>query len=352
MCAETGLKRLTKAQLIEKLLFHMNNDEQNSYVQNNCTISNSSISLPAASASSNANHKTSNSTIIRSCRATLSGILIDNIVSLIVEYLPGQSIHRLKCVSRELHKRFGTFASANFHRFRNQFSLAKYFNSLCSSGASLVEVTLDTSDFKTMVPETLLQQCRCDNLRSFKLWYRDDLLVPIRNCTVNIETDEILDSKGKVMNDEDFRLAVSPPCGKNVLQLLTEKCADTLTELRVGLKGYSDRYSKSNLLSSSIISLKNLISLEISMGSPLEVMDAVAKLQKLRRFSWLNRINAKAFNYHPIDSVNYIIRSDSLEFVKLAIGKGTLLAGIECPNLHNVELLPNGGGFCEFRFLR
>eukprot|EP01036_Dinobryon_divergens_P030964 gene30964-40292_t len=345
------LKRLTKAQLIDKLLFYMNNDKQSSNVQSSA-LSSSSISIPASASSAGNNKTSSNTAFYRSGRASLSGILIESLVPLLVEFLPGQAIHRLKCVSRELHKSFGPFASANFHRFRDQFSLAKYFNGLCSSGASLVEVVLDTSDFRTMVPETLLQQCRCDNLRSFKLWYRDDLLVPIRNGMVDIDTGKIIDSKGRVMDDREFSLKVfPPPPGKNVLQLMVDKCAVTLTELRIGLKGHS-RQSKSDLLPSSIINLKNLVSLEVSMGNPLEVLDVVSKLGKLRRFAWTDTDHT-GICYNPIDSVNYIIRSDSLEFVELCIGKGIILAGIECPNLRNIDMLPraHGGGFCEFPFL-
>lgn len=337
------LEKMTKSQLIDKLIAYMNPNVEK-------TSNDPSMrSLPASPSSTTT---TTNSSLFRCRSVNFSEILIDSVVPLVIQFLPGQSIHRLKCVSRELYKTLGSFTSANFHRFGDVFSHTKYFNTLCGSNASLIEVKLDTVNFKTMEPETLLQLCRCDYLRSFKLWYRGGFGHLLHNCTVDLVTGKMLDPMGRVMGKEDYSPQLAPPCGKDVLQLLTEKCASTLTELRIELTA-SD--SRSKLRPGDLINLQNLTSLEISMGDPLEVLNVVTKLGKLRKFAFTSNGHTQfqGIEYNPLDSVNYILRSEYLEYVKLSLGKGKILAGIDCPNLRTIEMncAPYGSGFREFRWL-
>ena len=312
----TMLEKLTKAQLIDKLLAHMYTYNIEQTVSNGKNVSSSSTAAD----------QTNNTTTFRCSRVTFSGVLIASVIPHVIKFLSGQSIHRLKCVSRDVHKFVDPFTSANFHRYYQVSPFKQYFNSLCSSTASLIEVKLDTAIYSSL-PETLLQLCRCDYLRSFKLWYRGffDHVVP--------------------------GYTVDPLDQKNVLQLLAEKCSSTLTELRVGLQ--SREFFRSNLLPRDLINLQNLTSLEISMGDPREVLDVVAKLGKLRRFNWVSNSNY-GIDYNPIDSVNYILRSDSLQHVELGLGKGKVLAGINCPNLRTMEMMMTsfyGTGFMEFECL-
>jgi hypothetical protein len=211
-----------------------------------------------------------------------------------------------------------------------------------------------------LVVESLLDRCGCAALRSFKLWIRGNTFGPYVYAN-NLSREFVVNYNNRTAPigfDPNHLLARVDPTyqpidrsdRKDVLSILAFKCPLVLEELRIPLQSKSDSRmcsdwlrgdGVSTLSAVSLPAFRNLRTLSVSMGSPLEVLQAVANLPKLKKFAWTSNRMGIVESYDYLESSRYVLSSASLEIVEIHIGKCVFLADIRCPRLR--QLTHDGG---------
>ena len=387
------LMKLTKAQLVQKLL-DLNARESNtvsssSSSSSSATAAASSSSSAAATAAASSSSSTSTLLLLLSSSSSssssrsfqdrprssihgpssrrsidltgyvslLEGLLCKDVSQRIVSFLPASSMLRLRCISTGLKKSVEKFEIADFTltHLRDPAKILPHWQYFCTKSTSLVELKIELSPFESCVVESLLTRCDCSSLRSVALWYRGtvfgpyifhhgiDHLFKLKWENDTLCPDGFVPNKLLIHVDPTFR-PVAQEDHRDVLAILSSKCAASLTKLRVPLSNNrrligTDGVSgdgRSSLSAISLHAFRNLVDLEVSMGEPSSVLTAVESLCMLRRFTWLS--NRIGLEYDKHNSPSYVLRSRSLQKVDMAPGKDFFLADIKCSSLQALTL--------------
>ena len=376
------LMKLTKAQLVQKLLDLNARESDTTTVSSSSSSSSSAAVTAATSSSSTTTSSSSSSSSSRSFQrprssihgpssrrsidltgyvSLLEGLFRKDVSQRIVSFLPASSILRLRCISTGLKKSVEKYEIANFtssYLFRDQVKVLPRWQYLCTKSTSLVELQISISPYESCVIESLLTRCDCSSLRCVILHYQGTVFGPYifhhgmeRDFKLKWENNsscpEFDPNKLLIHVDPTFQ-PIAQKDHRDVLSILSSKCAASLTKLRVPLSDNRDLMGAdemsgdghSSLNAISLHAFHNLIDLEVSMGEPSSVLKAVESLCMLRRFTWLsNRIGLK---YDKHKSPSYVLRSKSLRTLELKAGKNFYLADINCSSLQFLKL-PGGG---------